>query len=210
MHNLRAIVAILCLSFALAAPAMAQTPPGPAERADIERIEAWLNGLTTLDSQFVQFSSDGRATGRLLLRRPDNLRVEYDPPTPALLVASGMWIMHHDKDLLQTSFYPVAETPAAFFLRERIGLGEGLKVVDFRKGEGVVQVTLVEAETPASGSITLQFDEQPLRLARWRVVDAQGATVDVALVQPRFGGPIDSDLFSIVDPNLGRPVNPNN
>jgi len=210
MQILRAIAAILCLGVALAAPASAQTPPGPADRADIERIEAWLNGLTTFDTRFVQFSSDGRASGRMLLRRPDKLRVEYDPPTPALLVASGTWIMHHDKELKQTSFYPVSETPAAFLLRERIDLDDGLKVTDFRKGEGVVQLTLVEEDAPAGGSITLQFDEQPLRLARWRVVDAQGATIDIALVQPRFGGPIDSDLFSIVDPNLGRPVNPNN
>ncbi|MSO80537.1 MAG: outer membrane lipoprotein carrier protein LolA [Alphaproteobacteria bacterium] len=210
MHILRAIAAILCLSVALAAPASAQTPPGPADKADIERIGGWLNGLTTLDTRFVQFSSDGRASGRMLLRRPDKLRVEYDPPTPVLLVASGTWIMHHDKELLQTSFYPVSETPAAFLLREHIDLDEGLKVTDLRKGEGVVQITLVEAGAPAAGSITLQFDEQPLRLARWRVVDAQGATIDIALVQPRFGGPIGSEQFSLVDPNLGRPVGPNN
>ncbi|MGE0254705.1 MAG: outer membrane lipoprotein carrier protein LolA [Alphaproteobacteria bacterium] len=210
MHILRTIAAVLLLAAAAIAPAAAETPPGPAQKADVAKVEAWLNGLTTLDSRFVQFSADGRAEGRLLLRRPDKLRVEYDPPNPALLVASGMWIMHHDKELAQTSFYPVSETPAAFLLRERIDFGDGLKITDFRKREGVIQLTLVEAKAPASGSITLQFEEQPLRLARWRVIDAQGATVDVALMQPQFGVPIDRDEFSIVDPNLGRPVNPNN
>ncbi|MBM3559867.1 MAG: outer membrane lipoprotein carrier protein LolA [Alphaproteobacteria bacterium] len=207
MHTLLA----LALLVAVAAPAVAaETPPGPAQKADIAKVEAWLNALTTLDAGFVQYSTDGRAQGRILLRRPDKLRVEYDPPNPALLVASGMWIMHHDKELAQTSFYPIAETPAAFLLRERIDLGDGLRVTDFRKGNGLIQLTLVEAKAPGSGSITLQFDEQPLRLARWRVVDAQGATVDVALVEPHFGVPIDSDEFSIVDPNFDRPVNPNN
>ncbi|NKB49914.1 MAG: outer membrane lipoprotein carrier protein LolA, partial [Alphaproteobacteria bacterium] len=50
-----------------------------AAKADIARIETYLNDLTTLESRFVQFSAQGIAEGRLILSRPGDLRIEYDP-----------------------------------------------------------------------------------------------------------------------------------
>ena len=60
----------------------------------------------------------------------------------------------------------------------------------------------MDKENPDAGSLTLVFADQPLQLVKWRVVDAQGQQIDVALVDPRFGVAIDRDQFSTVDPNL--------
>ena len=64
-------------------------------------------------------------------------------------------------------------------------------------------MTLVQTDAPDSGTVTLMFEDKPLRLAKWRVVDAQGARVEVALMEPRFGVTFKNarDLFSTVDPN---------
>ena len=62
---------------------------------------------------------------------------------------------------------------------------------------------MVQTDSPAAGSVSLIFEDNPLRLAKWRVIDAQGAWVEVALMEPRFDVTFrnPAELFSTVDPN---------
>jgi outer membrane lipoprotein-sorting protein len=191
---------------ALSAPALAEAVPAKlsdADRADLARIETYLNTLTTMESRFLQFSDEGVAEGRIYLDRPDHLRIEYTPPTPVLMVASDIIVMFHDTALKQTTFLPVSETPAGFLLEKRIELGGDLTVTDFERSAQTFMVTLVQTDAPASGSVSLMFEDNPMRLAKWRLIDAQGAWVEVALMEPRFdvSFPNSSELFSTVDPN---------
>jgi len=187
-----------------AAPAPAQLDA--AARADLARVETYLNSLTTLDSKFVQLSEDGFVEGRIRLARPGDMRIDYEDPVPVEIVASGLVVMYHDRELGQTSFLPVSETPAYFLLRDRIDLNDGVTVTKFEREAATLRVTLVENDNPESGEITLVFTDRPLFLAKWRVVDATGNVVDVALVNPRFGVTFDdtSDLFSTLDPAFGK------
>ena len=200
--------ALLGLALSLligAAAAFAASERDAAVRRDIDRIAAYLNTITTVDSRFVQLSAEGTAQGRILVSRPGDMRVEYDPPVPVLMVASGLWLMYHDSELRQTSFYPVSETPAHFLLRKKIDLNEGLRVTGFVRGGGLLRLTVVDADEPDAGSITLTVADDPMQLVSWRIVDAQGTIVDVSLVNPQFGVPVDPELFSVIDPELGRP-----
>lgn len=178
----------------------------PDAQADLKRIEAYLNNLTTLDSRFVQLSEDGIAEGRLRLSRPDQLRIDYSPPVPVHIVANGLVVMYHDRELDQTSFIPVFETPIYFLLRDRIDLTDGLEVTNFEREASVLRVTLIETKNPDAGQITIVFEDRPLRLVKWRAIDAQGNAVDVALVDTSFGVAFEDEdeMFSTVDPESNR------
>lgn len=180
------------------------------DRADLARIEKYLNELTTVDSHFVQLSQDGFVEGRLRLSRPGNMRIEYEPPVPVLIVASDLIVMYYDHELHQTTFIPTFETPAHFLLREKIDLSDGLTVIGFEREASVLRVTLVETDNPDTGRITIVFEDKPLRLVKWRVVDAQASVVDVSLVNPRFGVEFANadELFSTVDPAFAKGADP--
>lgn len=202
---------LLISAFSVVSVGHAQAAPATlseADRADLARIEAYLNQLTTMESRFIQFSEQGVVEGRIFLDRPEHLRIEYAPPTPVLLVASDIILMFHDTELKQTSFLPVSETPAGFLLDDEIELGGDLTVTDFERSAQAFRVTVVETDQPATGSVSLMFEDNPLRLAKWRVIDAQGTEVEVALMEPRFGVTFDNpgDLFSTVDPNTSISV----
>ena len=177
-----------------------------AAKGDIARIERYLNELTTLDSRFVQFSAQGIAEGRIVLSRPGNMRIEYEDPVPVLLVASGYLLMNHDRDLIQTTYLPVSETPAGLLLDEKIQLSGDVTITGFERGPASLRLTIIETEAPDSGSVTLAFEDAPLRLIKWQVKDAQGNDVDVALLEPTYGVEVDGDLFSLVDPALNYTV----
>ncbi|MFT5180169.1 MAG: outer membrane lipoprotein-sorting protein [Alphaproteobacteria bacterium] len=193
----------------LASTAASNAQPAPildeAAKADVARVERYLNDITTLDSRFVQFSGQGIAEGRIILSRPGDMRIEYEPPVPVLMVASGVIMMYHDRDLVQTSYLPVSETPASFLLDEKIQLSDDVTITGFERGPASIRLTIIQSDSPDAGTVTLTFEDAPLRLVKWQVKDAQGNDVDVALLEPKFGVEVDEDLFSLIDPALEYP-----
>ena len=193
---------LLAAVFALSTfPARAGAP----ETTEIQRIESYLNALHTLEARFVQNNPDGSyALGKLYLKRPGQLRFEYDPPIPLRLYANGDWLIHVDTELEQVSYYPLDETPAHFLLRKDISLRKGLKVRHYERAAQVIRVELVDEKNPDIGSVTLTFADSPLQLRAWTVSDAQGLRTELALIDARFDGPIDPGLFEFVDPFTGN------
>ena len=60
------------------------------DKADLTRVESYLNGIKSLDAKFVQIAPDGSLSdGKLYLLRPGRIRFEYAPPSPILVVADG-------------------------------------------------------------------------------------------------------------------------
>jgi len=210
--RIRATLLVAALIAAMGSPYMggaaaaAEAVPAElsgADLADLARIETYLNELTTMESRFLQFSQEGVAEGRIMLDRPGRLRIEYAPPVPLLMIASGRLLMYHDTQLKQTTFLPVSETPAALLIDENIKLSGDVTVTAFERAPRAFRVTLEQTDSPDTGSVTLMFEDAPMRLAKWRVIDAQGTAIDVSLLEPRFGVEFKNagDLFSTIDPN---------
>ena len=62
----------------------------PTRSAALQRVEDYLNSISTLNARFQQVDSNNkRASGRIYIQKPGKLRFEYDPPTPVLIVANG-------------------------------------------------------------------------------------------------------------------------
>jgi outer membrane lipoprotein-sorting protein len=187
----------------LAAPLLAGAVPAD-ERHELDRIERWLNGLDSLSARFVQFAPNGgRATGDLLFERPDKMRLDYDPPTPILIVAKGWEVTYYDRKLRQTSQMFTSQTPLGFLLQDDIRFSGDVTVTDFAKVDGVIRVTVVETGDADEGSITLYFDDEPLALRRWAVTDPQGLTTHIVLEDVELDRPIDDDLFRFREPRRG-------
>lgn len=167
---------------------------------DIDLVEAYLNSVRTVEARFVQSNPDGTyAEGKLYLQRPGLMHFKYDPPVPLQLYAEGNTLTHVDTQLKQVSYYPIDESPMHLLLGERISLQEGLSIKRFERQNKVIRVELVDDRKPDIGSVTLTISEQPMRLRSWTVTDAQGLRTELALVEARFGGKIDQNIFLFVD-----------
>ncbi|TVR99368.1 MAG: outer membrane lipoprotein carrier protein LolA [Rhodospirillales bacterium] len=177
---------------------------GSEARRDLARIERYLNAMTTVRARFLQVASNGQfAEGNIYIARPGNMRVEYDPPTPVLIVADGTWLIYYDQELEQVSYIPLRSTPVSILTRQDVSLTDGdLLVTDFTRDGGSLRLTVVQKDDPWSGSVTLVFDENPMTLRKWTVVDAQGVEIQVSLVTARFDIPLDRDLFQFKDPRV--------
>ena len=202
----RPLVLIVALLLACPAPGAAQAREvadrKPADREAIAEVEAWLNGLTTLRANFVQNDNQGNsAAGTLHLSKPGLMRFEYEPPSPLLLVANGVFLVVIDHELRQVSNIPLSHTPLAVLTAGTVDLERDYRITDIRSEERVREVTLRSRDDPDAGFLRLSFSRSPTALRQWLVRDAQGVEVRVSLFRVTRGIRLDRRLFT-VDPTM--------
>ncbi len=171
------------------------------DRADLARIETYLNDLHTLKARFLQVAPDGATSGGIAwLDRPGRMRFQYDKPSPLLLVAGHDLFVFYDRELKQTTNLPLDATPLGLLLRDHLTLSGDVTVTDIARVPGQIQVTMVRTRSPGDGSLTLVFADKPLALRQWTVIDAQHQETRVSLFNVQLGGTFDPDMFTLVDP----------
>ncbi len=130
------------------------------------RVQAYLNGIHTLQSRFEQVADDGGvANGTIYLDRPGRMRIVYDPPSPILIVATGGQVYYYDSKLQQVSRTTIHDTPAWFLLRDQITLGGDVTLTRYARAADTVRVTLVETDNPDLGAGHAGAERPAARLA---------------------------------------------
>ena len=156
-----------------------------------------------MQARFLQISSDGSySEGMIHLSRPGRMRIEYDPPNPIMVIADGSSLIYVDKEMEQATAIFLSLTPADLLLRENLSLNsEEILITGFKRSPGIIRVSLVKADSPLDGQLTLVFSDVPLELRKWAVNDAQGVKTTVSLLGSRFGIKVDKTLFDYEMPN---------
>ena len=193
---------------ALFAAFSASAALSPNDLKEVEHAESYLNAITILRARFLQVAPDGGTTeGTLSLSRPGKLRLDYDPPTPMIIIANGDWLVYHDSELDHTSYVDIDSTPAALLVKKNLTLnGGGATVTQIAHKPGVLEVTAVKEKDPRQGRITLIFTEAPFQLKQWLVTDAQGQTTTVSLFDPHTDVTFDNKIFADRDPHVFEPL----
>jgi len=202
---------VAILATLLVTASRAAVPPSPAavltpqDTDDLRRVAAYLNTIHTMTARFRQSSTGGGiATGSLWMARPGRMRFEYDPPSPILLIADRFYVYYVDKQLAQMSKVGLKSTPAWFLLRDPITFDD-LLIKRFERGANTLTITLVDPKDPDNGSLTIEFNSQPLALRQWTIVDQQQKTTTVSISNVQLGAALDPELFVYKDPfAMGR------
>jgi outer membrane lipoprotein-sorting protein len=196
-------------------PQRAEPPPAPlggaelpeAERAQVlARVEAYLNGLRTLKARFVQTAQNGQtAQGTAWIARPGRMRFDYDPPVPLLLVASYGQFILYDRELRSPSTVPTSATPLGVLLVENFRFSNAITVTSVMRDGATIRVTLFRTAQPGEGRLTLVFQESPMELRQWVVLDGQGRQTRVTLSDIEVGGRFDDRIFAFNNPTFFEP-----
>jgi outer membrane lipoprotein-sorting protein len=183
--------------------ARAQAPRqlSATDHDDVKRVEEYLNGLKTVRARFVQVDNSGATSeGTFYLSRPGRMRLDYDPPNPNLLIATGRFLIHYDRQLKAPAYLSLDSTPAGLLVRDHIQLSRDVTVTGVERGPAVLRVSLVQTADPRAGRVTFVFSERPFALTNWQVVDAQGALTRISLYEMQAGVRLDPQLFVFRDP----------
>jgi outer membrane lipoprotein-sorting protein len=185
---------------------IAAVPPAPVVKAEpltdreiVDRANAFFTHLGTLVADFIQIGGDGRRlSGTLYLQRPGKVRFEYDRPATLEVIADGSSVAVRDTKLATQDLYSLSQTPLKFLLREKVNLGQDIRITAIANDGDAVRLSLEDKSTLGGTSkITLFFDPQVEELTQWRIVDAQGFLTTVMLNKIQRGRRIDQSLFVI-------------
>jgi outer membrane lipoprotein-sorting protein len=167
--------------------------------AVVERANAYFTNLNTLVAEFTQVGGDGnRQSGTLYLQRPGKVRFEYDPPSTLQVIADGRSVAVRDRKLATQDLYSISQTPLKFLLRERVNLGQDIRITGISNDAGSVRINLEDSSTLGGTSrITLYFDPEVESLKQWRIVDAQGFQTVVVLNDVQRDRRLDQNMFRI-------------
>ena len=195
----RAVLALPWL--AIAAPALAAVA-GQERPAVVGRVEAYLNGITTLRSRFTQLNADGsQATGTLYLDRTrGGMRFDYDPPSKILLIATDWRLIYADSSIQQVNVIPLSRTPIGFLLDDHVKLSGDITLTQVEEKNGEITLGIVRTAAPDQGRLIATFATRPMALRRWTVIDPQGLPTQVILEHEETGVALARSLFVWHDP----------
>jgi outer membrane lipoprotein-sorting protein len=159
-------------------------PSAPLSKAEaVERLNAYFNGFSTLQGDFIQFAADGRRfEGKLYIQRPGKMRFEYRPPVTMEVVADGTSVAIRDRKLATQDLYSIGQTPLKFLLKEQMNLEKDTTVTGVSTKGDILSLKLEDRSTLGGTSkITLNFDLAANALRQWVVIDPQGYETSVSV-----------------------------
>ncbi|AFX98263.1 outer membrane lipocarrier LolA family protein [Candidatus Endolissoclinum faulkneri L2] len=166
------------------------------QKDDIQRIEDYFNQIITIHSDFLQINSAGLISrGVMWIERPGKMRFEYAPPSSVLLTSDGIWLTYQDNELKQTTQIPLISSPFSVLLSKYISFTDDLVVQTLNKSCEMLLVQLYQRDDPTQGKIILAFQDNPLSLTQWSIIDNNGSEVKVVLLNPVFDLKFPSKLW---------------
>ncbi|MFA5040204.1 MAG: outer membrane lipoprotein carrier protein LolA [Bdellovibrionales bacterium] len=173
------------------------------DKKDLSRIEVYLNGLKNIAADFLQVDdAGGFMRGQISISRPGKMRVNYDPPSKDFIIADGSFVHIWNDDLKSQTNVLQSSSLAEFILRDPIKFSGEVTVTKIERFPAKLEVTLAQSDDPGVGSLTLVFQDKPLKLRQWKVVDAQGRLTGVTLEKVTEDIVFPSDKFVFTPPSF--------
>jgi outer membrane lipoprotein-sorting protein len=168
------------------------------EKADLDKISAYLNAIHSLKSGFVQIGPDGGVDqGDVMIQKPGQIRFAYRPPSPVLIVATGGSVYVKNARLNTVDRYDLSETPLGLLLTDRVDLKTNKAVMGVSEQNGTIILRARSSANRNDSNITLVFSSPGLELRQWTVRDNQGGNTTVALQSLQTGVSLDPALFTV-------------
>ena len=168
------------------------------QKAQLDKVSAYLNGIHSLKARFVQIGPEGGTDqGTLYIQKPGQIRFEYNPPSALLIVATQGRVYVKNARLNTVDHYDLADTPLGLLLNQDVDLKANKAVMGIAEQNGAVIVQARTSTNRNNSNISLVFDAPSLELRQWTVKDNQGGSTTVALQQPEKDVALDDSLFDV-------------
>jgi outer membrane lipoprotein-sorting protein len=169
------------------------------QRAQVDKVSAYLSSIQQLVGDFVQVGPDGsRVRGEFYIQKPGKVRFDYEPPSRIEIIADGQSVVVRDRKLATQDLYPLSQTPLRFLLSERIDLLKETNIIGVRADDTFVTVTIEETQPLVGTSrLVMMVGAKDYKLKQWTITDPQGYDTTVAVSNLDNSKRPDPSLFKI-------------
>ena len=152
----------------------------------VKLVEKYLNEISEFEAEFEQFmSKTGEVShGKVYIKRPDLIRVEYNAPNPHVVVIDSKNIHHYDRELKEESVLPKKASPFGIFLNREVSL-KNFIVTGISVDHEHIYVQVKPKKQSDQKFLKLVFNENPIELHQWQIVSKSGEEVVVSILNFR-------------------------
>jgi len=157
--------------------------PSLAERVSLNKVSDYINGLTTLQADFEQINSDGSIDrGKLYIRRPGRMRLEYTAPNNALVIAgAGSVAIFDDKSKNGPTLFPLKKTPLNLLLKKNVDLYKNEMITERTANNENTFIVVKDPKRKSQGSIKMVFSNSPVSLQGWTITNQSNQKTKIIL-----------------------------
>ncbi|MDB9766218.1 outer membrane lipoprotein carrier protein LolA [Amylibacter sp.] len=179
------------------------THPSFAEKISLDNISEYINGLKMVEADFEQVNSDGSIdTGKLYIRRPGKMRLEYEAPNNALVIAgAGSVAIFDDKAKNGPTIFPLKKTPLNLLLKKDVNLIENKMISEHKEKNKNTFIVVQDPERLSQGKIEMVFSNQPILLESWTITNQSNQKTKIMLNNLHEVAKIPLYLFNITAAN---------
>ena len=187
----------LALAVAPVIALLATAPAALAEKISLNTISGYLNGLSTVQSEFTQVNPDGTiSAGTVYIQRPGRVRFEYKNSKQLMLASGGQVAVFDAKSNQGPQVYPLGQTPLSIILDQNVNLARKGMVTGHSERKNTTVVKAHDPAHPQYGSIEMVFTA-PTELRQWVVTDDTGKKTTVILGEMKKGVSFKPSTFAI-------------
>lgn len=187
----------LALALAPVIALLATAPAAMAEKISLNAISNYLNGLSTVQSEFTQVNPDGTISGgTVYIQRPGRVRFEYKNSKQLMLASGGQVAVFDAKSNQGPQVYPLGQTPLSIILDQNVNLARKGMVTGHSERKNTTVVKAHDPAHPQYGSIEMVFTA-PTELRQWVVTDDTGKKTTVILGEMKKGVSFKPSTFAI-------------
>ena len=175
------------------------THPSFAEKISLSNISDYINGLKMVEADFEQVNSDGSIdAGKLYIRRPGKMRLEYEAPNNALVIAgAGSVAIFDDKTKNGPTIFPLKKTPLNLLLKKDVNLMENKMISEHTEKNENTFIVVQDPERLSQGKIEMVFSNQPILLESWTITNQSNQKTKIMLNNLHEVARIPLYLFNI-------------
>ena len=157
--------------------------PSLAEKISLNKISDYINGLTSLQADFEQVNSDGSIDrGKLYIRRPGRMRLEYTAPNNALVIAgAGSVAIFDDKSKNGPTLFPLKKTPLNLLLKKNVDLSKNEMITEHTANNENTFIVAKDPKRKSQGSIKMMFSNSPVSLQGWTITNQSNQKTKIIL-----------------------------
>jgi outer membrane lipoprotein-sorting protein len=177
-----------------------------AEKISLDELSTYMNSIITVESTFNQINENGSfSTGKIYLKRPGKIRLEYDPPNLGLVIVGGGQVAIFDPKSDKEPFrFPLRHTPLSIILEENVNFKKRNMVLEHTSDGPTTVLSLQDPARAEYGYIKLVFTNHPVTLRQW-VIDNNSGNKSIVMIEDWTEGKKVRDVLFNIEAEIRNP-----
>jgi outer membrane lipoprotein-sorting protein len=162
----------------------------------VKKVEEYIAALKSMESNFIQIDTNGlRRYGKVYIKKPDRIRLEYFAPDKELIMLNNDLVMHYNPDLDEINYVPGEDIIFNILSKKNFQISKEANISRLEIQDNIIRMDFILKKDVQKRTLTLRFYKDPMILMSISVQSGEDV-VTINLDAPIINHHIDGKIFN--------------